>query len=68
MPYTPDLDRVEPVYETWPGWQTPTTDCRTWESLPAPARAYLQRVAELTGVQMRYISVGPQRDAMIVVQ
>jgi adenylosuccinate synthase len=60
------MARVEPVYETWPGWQSPTRDARTWSALPDRARAYLNRLAELAGVPIAYVSVGPERDQLIV--
>ncbi len=66
VPDTPDFDRCGPVYETWPGWQTSTQDARMWEDLPAAARAYLDRIAELAGAPIKYVSVGPERDQLIV--
>lgn len=65
VPDTPDLARVEPVYETWPGWQISTRDARSWDALPEQARAYLNRLAELAGVPIAYVSVGPARDQLI---
>src|SRR5690606_37862038 len=32
------LTEVRPVYETLPGWQTPTSTARTWEELPEAAK------------------------------
>jgi adenylosuccinate synthase len=66
VPDASDLEQVEPVYETWPGWQTPTVDARTWDELPKPARAYLHRIAELAGAPIVYVSVGAARDQLIV--
>lgn len=67
VPDTPDFERCEPVYETWPGWDRPTRDARRWDDLPAQAQAYLQRIAELAGVPIRYVSVGPAREQLIVI-
>jgi adenylosuccinate synthase len=67
MPDTPVLYQVEPVYEEWPGWQTSTASCRRWEDLPERAQAYVQRLSDLAGVQVDYISVGPAREQLIVV-
>jgi len=58
--------RLEPVYEELPGWQTDTTAARSWDALPAPARAYVERLEELAGVPISHVSVGPERDQMIV--
>ncbi len=66
VPDTCDMALAEPVYETWPGWQEPTREARTWDDLPKAARAYLHRMAELAGVPIQYISVGPERDQLIV--
>lgn len=67
VPDTPDFERCEPVYETWPGWDRPTRDARRWDDLPAQAQAYLRRIAELAGVPIRYVSVGPAREQLIVI-
>ncbi len=67
MPDTPVLYQVEPVYEEWPGWLTPTQDCRRWDDLPKQARAYIHRISELAGVKVDYVSVGPEREQMFAV-
>jgi adenylosuccinate synthase len=61
-----DLRRVKPVYESHPGWSEDLTGCRTMESLPANARAYLRRVSELVGRPVSLVSVGPARDQTIL--
>jgi len=58
--------RFEPVYQDLPGWKADTTGCRAFEELPANARAYVERLEELAGVPIRYVSVGPERAQMIV--
>ncbi len=65
MPDVPLLEHVEPVYETWPGWQTPTGEIRRWEDLPENARRYLKFIEEVTGAPVAYVSVGPEREQMI---
>jgi adenylosuccinate synthase len=67
MPEVADLERVTPIYETWEGWKTPTRDVRTWDDLPKPARLYLRRLAELARCPIRYVSVGPERRQLVVV-
>jgi adenylosuccinate synthase len=59
-------ERLEPVYEDLLGWQADTTGCRSWDDLPAPARAYVERLEALAGVPITHISVGPERAQMIV--
>lgn len=66
VPDTPLLERVTPVYETWPGWQTSTREARSWEELPEAARAYLHRISELAGAPIEMVSVGPAREQLIL--
>ena len=61
------LSEVEPVYETFPGWKTSITKCRTYDELPENAKKYLTRMAEVTGIALGIVSVGPNRDETIVV-
>jgi adenylosuccinate synthase len=58
-------ERLEPVYEELPGWQTDTTGCRAWDQLPENARAYVERLEALAGVPISHVSVGPERAQMI---
>lgn len=66
LPDAEDQKRVEPIYEELEGWMTPTTECRTWDSLPTNAKKYITRMEELIGVKAKYISVGPERDQLII--
>jgi adenylosuccinate synthase len=61
------LERVKPVYETLPGWRTPTGDARRLADLPRAARIYLDRLEALAGAPIRYVSVGTRRDQIIEV-
>ncbi|MGD2216725.1 MAG: adenylosuccinate synthase [Gemmatimonadales bacterium] len=62
------LAEIEPLYETMPGWRTPSGNARRLEDLPAGARAYLDRIAELAGLPIRYVSVGTRRREILEVQ
>jgi len=59
------LARCKPVYEELPGWQTDTTDIRTFEQLPEAARQYVLRVEELIACPVNLICVGPGREQVI---
>ncbi len=59
------LERVEPVYETLPGWERSTEGARKLADLPPQARAYLDRLQDLAGAPIRYVSVGTRRDQII---
>ena len=61
------LAKVEPVYETFEGWKTDISKIRSYEELPANAKKYLERMAEVTNIGLGIVSVGPNRDQTIVV-
>ena len=63
-----ELEACEPVYETLPGWQTDISGIRTYEELPEAARRYVERIAEVTGVKLGIVSVGPNRNQTIVLE
>jgi len=60
-----DYARVEPIYETMPGWKTDTADATTIEQLPAAAQAYIARLEALIGVPITMIGIGPQRKQIL---
>lgn len=62
------LAEVEPVYETFKGWKQNISGVRAYNKLPAEARAYLERLAEYTGIRQGIVSVGPNRDQTIVLE
>lgn len=55
--------QLKPVYRTLPGWKEDISKARSTAELPEAARAYLRFMAEFTGVPVRIVSVGPERDA-----
>jgi adenylosuccinate synthase len=59
------LARCEPVYEELPGWQSPTTEIRSYDQLPLEARNYVSRVEELISCPVNLICVGPGREQAI---
>ncbi len=61
------IERVDPIYETLPGWRKQLTEARRLADLPAAARAYVDRLQDLAGAPVRYVSVGTRRDQIIEV-
>ena len=59
--------RVEPIYETMPGWRDSTAGARTWNDLPAQAVKYVRHVEELIGAPVALLSTSPERDDTILV-
>lgn len=58
----------QPIYETLPGWQQSTSECRTLEDLPKPALDYLKFLAELMELPIAIVSLGASRDQTIIVE
>lgn len=61
-----DAERVEPVWETLPGWNQDLTAARRWSDLPANAVRYLDRLSEIIGTEIGMVGVGPDRAQSIV--
>ena len=67
MPATArEIETLEPVYESLPGWSEPTAGISRWEELPAGARAYLEFLEQRTGVEVGCVSTGPERNQTLV--
>ena len=60
-----EIDKVKPVYETIPGWNSSTENCKSWDDLPANAQKYLKRISTLLEAPVTIVSVGPRRDQII---
>lgn len=65
FPTTGTLEGATPIYEVLPGWGCDISEVRAYADLPAAAKRYVQRVEELVGVPVRWLSVGPSRAAKI---
>jgi adenylosuccinate synthase len=59
--------RVQPVYESFPGWQETTSGARSWADLPAQAIKYVRRIEELIEAPVALLSTSPERDDTILV-
>ena len=60
------LDRAKPVTEYLPGWKCDISKARTWEELPEAARRYVEYVEKAIGCHIGYVSVGPERESLII--
>ncbi|GMA51688.1 hypothetical protein GCM10025857_30450 [Alicyclobacillus contaminans] len=63
---TADMEQVQPVYQTLPGWQEDIDDVSSYDDLPANARAFVEFVEQRVGVPIAYVSVGPDRKQTLV--
>lgn len=66
MPYTRQLEKVEPVYTEMEGWMSDTTKIRKYGDLPENAKKYIELIESFTGTPVKYIGVGPRREDLIV--
>ncbi|MGC9460163.1 adenylosuccinate synthetase, partial [Vibrio genomosp. F10] len=65
-PIWPQTADLQPIYEKMQGWDEDITGCRTFESLPQGAKEYIERIEALMGVPIKMVSVGPEREQMII--
>ena len=63
-----NLDPFYPEYEELAGWQTDIQGARSWLDLPAAAREYVSYISSVTKIPVSYISVGPERDQVVVIR
>ena len=66
LPETRLQEKAKPIYETFDGWMTDTTGCRKWDELPENARKYILALEKMMNTHITYISVGPERDQLII--
>jgi adenylosuccinate synthase len=59
-------DSVKPVYLELPGWQTNMTKMQTEDEFPEEFNAYLSFLEEILDVNIKIVSVGPDREQTIV--
>ena len=66
FPFPAVLDKAKPVTEHLPGWCCDISGVRTWEDMPQAARAYVEYVEQAIGCHIGYVSVGAERESLIV--
>ncbi|MBR5772333.1 MAG: adenylosuccinate synthase [Clostridia bacterium] len=66
FPFPTALPLAEPVIEYLDGWGTDVSKARKWEDLPENAQKYVLYIEEQIGCPIKYVSVGPERDSIII--
>ena len=66
FPFPCLLDEAKPVTEYLEGWKCDISGIRRWEDLPKAARDYVEYVERRVGCHIGYVSVGPERDSIIL--
>jgi adenylosuccinate synthase len=59
------LEKVEPVYKIVKGWGEDISKVSSFEELPVAAQEYIRMIEEAAAVPVKWIGVGPERDATI---
>ncbi|MDR3574260.1 MAG: adenylosuccinate synthase [Anaerolineaceae bacterium] len=57
-----DLAPFEPIYEELPGWEKDIQSARTRDDFPKEALLFIKRIEEVSGVPVRLVSIGAERD------
>lgn len=65
FPTTAKLERAQPILERMPGWRSDISSIRHYHLLPGAAKRYIERLAELIDAPVKWLSVGPSRQATI---
>jgi len=55
------MEKIKPIYEVLPGWNTDISNVRNYTDLPSEAKSYLDFISEICGFEISIISVGPKR-------
>lgn len=66
FPLTPALLKAKPVFMEMEGWSENISGCRKFSELPASAQKYVNKIEELIGYSIKYVSVGPERESLII--
>ena len=66
FPFPALLPEAKPIETTMPGWNCDISSARKWEDLPEAAQKYVEYIEREIGCHIGYVSVGPEREAIIV--
>ncbi len=66
FPFPALLYKAKPVIEQFEGWNCDISGVRKWSDLPEAARKYVTYVEERIECPIKYVSVGPERDSIII--
>lgn len=67
-PIIEDLQEVQPIYETMPGWLCSTSAITSYKELPKEAKAYIDKICELINTPLSILSLGPQREKTLFIK
>ena len=62
-----DQEKIEPIFESFEGWNSTTTGINDFKDLPEQAQKYVKRISELTNTKIDLISTSPKREDTILI-
>lgn len=66
FPFPSALNDAKPVIEYKQGWMQDISNVRKWEDLPKAAQEYVTYIEDAVGCPIKYVSVGPERESIII--
>ena len=67
LPYSLESKNLEPIYEEMSGWDDDITEIKDMENLPKTFLNYISFIQDWVGVEIKIVSVGPDRKQTIIV-
>lgn len=66
FPFPTALNKAKAEIKYFDGWECDISKIRKWEELPKEAREYVEYVQKAVGCRIKYVSVGPERNSIII--
>ncbi|MBR2294090.1 MAG: adenylosuccinate synthetase, partial [Clostridia bacterium] len=66
FPFPSALKNAKPVIQYFDGWKCDISGARKWEDLPKAAQDYVMFIEKEIGCTIKYVSVGPERDSIVI--
>ncbi len=66
FPFPAELNQAKPSIQYLDGWMCDISKVRSWEELPKNARDYVTYIEQAVGCPITYVSVGPERESIII--
>ncbi len=68
VPFQMNKVTIDPVYKRFDGWQTDITGIKEYAQMPEKMKTYIQYINNFTGVPVKFISNGPEREQIIIAE
>jgi len=66
FPFPSALKNAKPIIEYFDGWKCDISGARSWDDLPKEAQEYVTYIEKQIGCPIKYVSVGPERDSIVI--